>query len=279
MKVLRTGVLLGLAWGVYMAIASVNPVEPTVTLATVILQFSFSRWGLEFPLTCQMLDLLRLATELFPYFLFEIVYGVWLYRHFCTASVYYFSRRTDRGRWFLRSAGELLLATALFLTLMFLTAAAITALRFTLVIDGAGIALAVYHLALHILWLYGMTLAINLLSIAFGSAIGFGGAAALQAASIVLLNLWDWLLPLDGSGDTLLSGYLLWLNPIAHLILSWHSSVFPALEQEINCWGISFDLNVSLLGLLAANLILLAAGTRYIQRCDIIGGKNDLGSL
>ena len=49
----------------------------------------------------------ELLPRYLPLLLFQIFYGTMIYRHFCTASVYFSSRKTNRVKWFLPECAKL----------------------------------------------------------------------------------------------------------------------------------------------------------------------------
>ena len=66
---------------------------PEVPATTVLLNTAFQNTHL------MPDDIPEILTRFLPLLLFQIFYGTMIYRHFCTASIYYFSRKTKRVPW------------------------------------------------------------------------------------------------------------------------------------------------------------------------------------
>lgn len=69
--------------------------------------------------------LVMMAGDMVPVFCFELIFGISLYRHYCTCSVYYFSRQNSRSKWYLMESAKLFGYTAEYMVLyVFFTALA-----------------------------------------------------------------------------------------------------------------------------------------------------------
>lgn len=163
---IHVAIVLALIGGLLLSLAFINPYSGNTTLSELVLQLSGSRG--EFPLGTSLPELVSLVMRMIPGYVFEIYFGTVLYRHFCTASIYVFSRYPKRLKWYFNE----LLTTGgiafLYQSLLLVTVIFIATLRYQLQIDTAGIILLVYHLLLHMLWLYFITLCVNLLAIRLG---------------------------------------------------------------------------------------------------------------
>ena len=83
--------LLAVMAGIFLSISYVNPYEGKIFLSELVLQLSGSRG--EFVLNYKnALELVEVAMRLLPCVIMEVFLGIALYWHFCTASVYVFSR-------------------------------------------------------------------------------------------------------------------------------------------------------------------------------------------
>lgn len=249
-------------------------VRAEVTVSALVLQYSFSETY--FTITY----LVEMTLRMLPLFVFQILYSTAIYRHFCTASVYYFTRRTNRVAWFLREALGLYPVAVVYMLVMMAAGAGVAACANPIVVDPAGLPLLAYQVAIYALWLCAVTLAMNLFAMKLGSAAGFSVVAAMQLFCIALLNLRNRALPLEFVEDAALllrNGRLLQLNPIAHLVLSWHSSRIPAVNGVINQFDIEFDLNVSLIAFAALNLLVLAVGCAVVKRHDLLVANAETG--
>ena len=108
-----------------------------------------------------------------PLLFFHIFYGSYIYRHFCTASVYYFSRSSRRIPWFLREAGVLYLFSLSYVLLLLIAGMITACLTVPTHFDRASLLLGGYYLLIYSLFNFAVTLTINLVSIVLGSNLGF----------------------------------------------------------------------------------------------------------
>ena len=103
--ILAVGAVLG-AW---LSVTYICPSDGRITLTQAILQLSGSR-GI-FALGTSFTELLGFSLRLIPILAFQALAGIRLYRHYCVASVYVFSRipgglRGICGRWGLSPLGR-----------------------------------------------------------------------------------------------------------------------------------------------------------------------------
>lgn len=154
-------------------------------------------------------------------------------------------------------------AVCLFSMLLLATAILTTAVRYKLLADNAGILLLTYHFIIHSLWIYVMTLSVNLLAIYLGSSSAYAWVISVQLVCIVLLNLIDLLVRYCDSRLTY-ENAVIW-NPIAHLVLGWHGSSLKGVNQVLTSSDIRMDLNGSLILFFLLGLILTSVGAFVIK--------------
>lgn len=215
------------------------------------------------------------SREFIPLLLFQILYGSFIYRHFCSASVYFFSRKQDRTKWFLCESGKLYILTLEYLIVMLVTGSLLTALVVPVEFDESAILLAVYYLLIQSLFLFATTIGINICSIIFDNGIGFAIFAAIEMFGIAGYLMMGRILPEDG----ILTQQYVWLlkiNPFAHLVFRVHSSKWPSISGMLNIEGITFDLNSSVLFFLIISLIFVALGVVCVNRHDFITNNKEL---
>ena len=176
-KLLLIGVLCGGLSGL-----SSFPEEGDVSLAMIVNVLSFGEFNID--TTYIYFFLIRY----FPFLLFQALWGVYIYRHFCTASVYFFTRVENRKKWYLGETGKLFLYVFFYLLVLVISYSFCIGWNHRLIIDMKGIVLLLYFLINQTLWLFSMTLFINLLSICWGSSNGFLTIAGLQMAFINKYN-------------------------------------------------------------------------------------------
>ena len=130
-----------LLFGVWLSIAYVNPYENTMSLSYLVMQLSGARGN--FTMGLNMSELLAFTLRLVPTLVFQACAGISLYRHYCTASVYIFSRIPNRLRWYGREARALAVQALLYQGLI-LGAVIVTAvIRWEVVpLAAAGLSLA-----------------------------------------------------------------------------------------------------------------------------------------
>lgn len=264
--------IMGLLFGAAEAVAYVNPYFGTISLSEIVFQLSGSRGNFE--LDFNINELLGLTIRLIPTFGFELYMGTALYHYFCTASIYVFSRTPSRLRWYMNEiAAQAILSFVCELALMVGTIL-VTLMRFQVEFDGVGLALCAYHIVLYTLWIYALTVLVNLLAILFGSSTSFALLAGAQLILITLLSL----LRLC-KDNTVLTAKLLRLNPIAHLVLGWHSSHVEVLDQVMQSPynGLYLYSSMLLTASLCALTVLL--GASVVKRYDLLISNSEMGAL
>ena len=204
--------------GVLLSSAFVNPYSGQVTLSELVLQLSGSRGDL--PLGTSLPELLSFSIKMVPYFLFELYIGVYLYRHFCTASVYVFSRTVHRTRWYAKECLKICGAGILYQVALLGTVIIVTHCRYDVVWQG--LLVLITHFVLYGLWLFAMVMLVNILSILLGSENSFAIVLGGQVVFITLLAL--------PKSNYLIQFVVLKINPMARLVLGWQSSGIEGLD-------------------------------------------------
>ena len=208
-----------LVFGAWLSVSYIAPYGGAISLSSLVGQLSD---GL--PPEPYIGDLLFLTLRLLPFLLFEALAGTSFYRHYCTASVYIFSRMPNRLRWYAKECALLALETLLYQALMLAAAIGVAAARWTVTDVAHGLPVLLCHLLIWSLWTFAFTLGVNLLAIFVGSSTAFAALAAVQmvciSALIVLNRLED---------NPALAQLVKRVNPITCLILSWQTSRFAPL--------------------------------------------------
>lgn len=263
--------LAALLSGVCLSLMYVRPYNGVTTLSEMVFQLSGSRGDLMLGLS--LMELTDFALHLFPAFVFEMFAGIMLYRHFCTASIYVFSRCPHRMKWYALEILNLSGSVCIFNILLLAGAVLTSACRYEVQADGAGIRLLIYHFLIYSLWTYTAALLINLVALHFGSSTGYGAVALIQLAFLMLINLADFLVRRLSVGITY-EMILSW-NPIAHLVLGWHKGS-PAVGDHP-----PYMENVSLNGSVAVFLVIGAAvtsvGAVIIKKHDLLVSDKEAG--
>ena len=253
-----------LVFGVWLSVSYINPYGGATTLSSLVEQFSGARG--DFPLGPNMSELLSFTLRLLPFLVFQALAGISFYRHYCTASVYIFSRMPDRLRWYARECALLALETLLYQALVLAAAIGVSAARWTVTDVAHGLPVLLCHLLIWSLWTFAFTLGVNLLAIFVGSSTAFAALAAVQmvciSALIVLNRLED---------NPALAQLVKRVNPITCLILSWQTSRFALLGGG----GIYLEDSLALVLILAAVVAVL--GGYLVARHDLLVSHSDGG--
>lgn len=247
--------------GIFLSVSYVNPYEGKIFLSELVLQLSGSRG--EFVLNYEnALELVELAMRLLPDVIMEAFLGIALYRHFCTASVYVFSRCADRGKWYWKEMLSVGRDIFIFQGIMMAMVIIAAVCRCQVQMDMPGVYLLACHLTLYSLWSYSMVVLINLLALKFGSSLSFTVVMAMQSIGIVLL----------GAGKMAMR-----FNPIARLVLGWQRSFVPKVDSIQASAFENFYLEESLLVLAVINIVILIIGAAIVKNHDLLISDSEIG--
>lgn len=261
--------LLGIVSGILVSLTFVRPYEDEITLAYLVLQLSGARGT--FALYCSLTDLVRFMLCMIPNVLAIMVLGNQLYRHFCTASIYVFSRCPNRLAWYGKLLVPLFTQVLVFET-AFVTAAVLTALpRCRIAVSRGDVRLLCLHVLIYVLWISGWVLLTNLLAIRFGSSRSFMMVMTVQALCTAALALIHVLEKKQTSKSVI--ERLLCINPVAHTVLCWHQGAPFAKELADSRYALNPTVSVLLLLLFLAVVIL--AGGVIIQKQDLLSENRE----
>ncbi len=242
--------------GLFLAIGYVNPFEPHLLLSEMTLQLSGSRGN--FALGISMPELISFAVLLVPDFVFETYFGTMLYRHFCTASIYVFSRYPQKMWWYSKELCFLVIHTFVYQIILLATVIIVTTIRYQLIFDHAGTILLIYHIFLRTLWTFSMTLLINIISIYFEGNSAFFFVVGGQLISISLLTLIK-------KHEIALYG-----NLVAYLVLGWHSSNLEVINQVLSPPFQGLYLKSSLSLNIGLSILISIFGAVLVKKHDFI---------
>ena len=261
--------LIAVGGGILNAFSWVNlpPVGPReMNLSLLILQLSGNRNDIV--LLGTMDELLNFSIRMIPGYLACIVIGIELYRHFCTAGVYVFSRYTKRLHWYLSELSAMFLSSLVFQVLTVAAVLIVSMIRFHVVFDGAGCLLMVYHILIYTLWLYSMSLLLSTIASYSGSEAAYIFIIGLQTFMIALLSLnnADWGEP------------FLMINPASRLVLGWYDSTVRLLPYQIRGNSYQWLSFAGSVVLLLAGALMISFITSYlIRHRDILGSNAEIG--
>ncbi len=266
-KTLIKAMLLSAFFGVFFALGYLGS-NKDLYASNIILKYAFTNHAFLYT------DVIYICTEMIPYFTFMFIFGTYIYEHFNTASTYYFSRCTNRGRWFCKEMLKLFFITLIFTVTMPLFGIGLAAINNHIIFDMASLWIYIYYIAIYTLFLFTCTIAINILAIKKGSMIGFSTVAVILLVLISLFALWNdagiFTLQLTENPYLSRNTKFLMLNLVAHLILPWHSSSNTIIDSRINYLNLDFDLNISLLLFFVISVITVIVSTILVKKQDLI---------
>lgn len=246
---------MALAFGVWLSfVYTYVPFgRETLLLSELICQLSGDKLGFG------MGELLKFTLVMLPFLVFQAYMGTMLYRNYCTASVYVFSRIPKRLVWYRREVVALGVECLAYQLLVVL-AAVVVSMRLPVILDGQGVELLIYRVAIWSMWTFACTLGINLLAIRFDSSIAFAVVGGVQA---VFISLFAILAPLQEQEQEVLLETLKRINPVSCLVLGWHTSRF---------WegkGIIY-IQDSLLAVVVMAAVVTWIGARVVKNHDLL---------
>lgn len=208
-----------------------------------------------------------------PLLFFQVFWGTYLYNHFCTASVYFFSRSKSRVKWFITETARLYLYSILYLLIMMLSGIIFSCFFIDIHIQTTAFYIFLYYLLIYSLFLFATTLLINLLSICISSTVAFGIIEGIFFFGIAAHTFLGQFLEYE---QVIQNPMLIKLNPFSHLVFSVHSSAFSNIDRLINGYNIDFDLNVTVLLYLVLSLAAVVFGIIVIKRYDFISLNKEM---
>ena len=233
----------------------------------------------------------ELLKRYLPLLLFQIFYGTMIYRHFCTASVYYFSRKTKRVQWFLPECGMLFGYAVAYSAVLLFSGIGIIAAFGKLRWDPGFVPLLIYYLVTCSLFLFFTTLAINVLSILLTGNASF---LIVEGACVLNIAVYSILYPIsmEAAGyeappverpgyepPNFLKDWMWAIRPnlIANLNLSLHDKGIAIPTGIINTQGLEFGLNGSVFYFLILSIMVTLGGCLVIRKHSFIQANQETG--
>lgn len=263
-------VTIAVLGGCFLSITYVNPYHHTISLAELVLQLSGSRGNI--PMDFSMNELLLLTMRMVPDYLMEMYLGTMLYKHFCTASVYVFSRYPKRVKWYFREACFISLRVLLYQVILISAVVLMSSYRVRVIYDMTGIVLLLYHCVLKYIWILCVVVCINLLAIFWGSDRAFLTITGLQIFLISTLGA-------VGHLEKEVRGRWLWWNPMARMVIGWQDSCLSLLEGALNPPFSGLKMEDSIILLAAQCMIILIIGAISINRYDLLWSNAEEGEI
>lgn len=275
MKLRRYGwyVAIAAVCGVLLSLSRINPYGGRIALQALVLQLSGSRG--DFVMGLYYSAMVDFGFLMLPFFLYQFYGGIQLYRQFCVASVYVFSRTTNWVKWYFTELWGMCKGLLVLQVFLQSTTLLVAALRWNVVWTGEGWLLLGIHVLLFTLWTFTMALGVNLLALIWGSSTGFLAVFALQAGMLAALCTGA---KLESADPTL--ARLLVLDPISRLVLGWQSGgafgfrgALPAVYSHV------LTLSGSLLLLALMTVAVVILGLVVIEKKDILVSNLETGGV
>ena len=212
-----------------------------------------------------MIELLTFTLRLMHTFLFEAYAGTKLYQYFCTASIYIFSRTTNRAKWYYHEMFKITFQSFLFQFVSMFSTILITTIRYSVNFDSLGIKLFLYHILIFSFWICAMTILVNMFAVLAGSSASFVLSFGIQVALISALLPITYIKENKTMADLLKS-----INPVSHLILGWHRIEIQNTNEFLYTLSNSLSFHRSLLLVVAIYIGVVVLGLVLIMHIDLI---------
>ena len=266
---------ISLLSGIFLSFMYVNPFEGSISLSDTILQLSGSRG--KFPLGTSATELMAFVMRMFPSYIFIMIFGTHLYNHFCTASVYVFTRQANRLTWYVKEVFQLLLYTFCFQIITAVSVVLTACCRYEVIWNSAGFLLLLLHVVLHCFWVFSLTLIMNLVAMKLGSNMGFLVVAVVQMGCITLIGMMQ-VVERTAENIQVLNTMIL-INPITRIIIGWHGSSNLMLRDALHSRYHVLFFSHSLVTLGIISLLAVALGGYVIKKHDLLVNDTELGVI
>ncbi len=217
--------------------------------------------------------LVELTISFLPFILFQIVEGTQVFKYFCVAGIYVFSRCRKRSVWFLGEAVKIFFTALVYSLLWYGSGLLMAQIRGSLKVEHGFWGICAYQVLILALWLFFVTLLINLFSLWFGSYPGTCAGIIFQLLCVGILILWEEnaiLSLLPGTDGLSTHIFLLKCNPVTHLFLAWHSVPNLELNALLELYPLNLQLCESVIYMGVLAFLALVAGCLLIGRVDFI---------
>lgn len=238
-----------------------------ISIANIVLDFSFA--SAEY----YMAYITEITYWYIPILMSHFLFGTSIYKHFCSASVYYFSRTSKRKRWYCIESLKLYANILIYLTLLLGSSVCLPLLSGKLQsISATDMIFLLYYLAIHSMYIFITSELINIISIFSSSNIGF---AIIELLCLTSFGLYSVTGELFSENFIMQHTGIIRFNPACHLIIDIHSSQFECINILINKKNIDFQLSESLISLGLTAVMVMIIGSFIIQNTDIIKQKTE----
>ena len=258
MKIYGKYLLVSLIWGICFSLITLTKNDSVYSLQSLVIHIGLHGYN-----ACNQITMMDLLEKMVPYYIFMILFGTYIYRHFCWCSPYIFSRCENRKKWIYKEMGKLFLFSFLYIVCMVIGRMIPIMIRGSIYIDKIGIIMLILLLGIMTLWLFSSSLFCNILSICKESI--FGTMLTLIIHIILVFQM----MFIDTINFTNAEILKLRLNYCSHLVFSWHS--FPSTSIEgMNQLGANISFIETYLYLVVVAILIMVIGIFIIEKKDII---------
>ncbi|SKA65686.1 hypothetical protein SAMN02745111_01167 [Eubacterium uniforme] len=211
-----------------------------------------------------------------PLLVFNVVYGIYIYRHFCCASVYFFTRTDNRIKWFIKEVVSLSVHAFIYLLMYALCGIIAICLFSKPQFSKEVVYLLGYYLLVYTLFLSITTLAINIVSILFNSSVGVLTCESVLFFAITILMFWGE--RYEKTHIKKIDLFTLRLNPIANIMFALHTCKNKSVNKYINELNNSFPIEFTIAYFTAVLVLFVIIGSIIVHKKEfIVNDMEDLG--
>ncbi|HAH19237.1 MAG TPA: hypothetical protein DCL29_09590 [Eubacterium sp.] len=259
MKFVKT-IIIGIIVGIMVLISGINVTKMNVY--QYILYISFTGIGMYKEYIGEFFY------RYMPLLIFNIIYGIYIYRHFCCASVYFFSRKNNRIQWFVKEIMDLYIHALLYILMICMTGMMVIFIDDKCFMDYDELIILLYYVIIYSLYLLVTTLAINIVAIVFNSTIGF-----ISVQSVVFFMI-AYMMNMGKKLEVIpvRKRYLLFLkvNPVSNLLFQIHKIKVEDRYKFLLQEGIDIEMRYSIMYFLALVAILIIIGSIVVHKKEFI---------
>lgn len=269
MKKYRKILFLAVACGVLCVFSNMSHVKE-LQLSDIIFRIAFGyAWY-------DIVYIVPIMALFLPLFLFQILCGSMIYRYFCCASVYYFTRNGNRIKWFLMECGKLYVTTIGFLVVMFLSGTIALSFVSDITIDQDVLWMGGFYFLLHSLFLFSFTLAINVLSIVWNSTAGIVIPVGIQLMSIAFYTMLSGFSNTESGGLSPENAWMIYGNPFAQIVFRIHTIDGKAISSVLGEEAFTFDLRTSVVYMAVVAVSVIVGGCVVVHNHEFITNDKEL---
>ncbi|SKA71385.1 hypothetical protein SAMN02745111_02210 [Eubacterium uniforme] len=267
MKFVKT-IIIGIIVGAMVLISGINVTK--MSIYQYILYLSFTGIGLYKEYIGEFFY------RYMPLLVFNIIYGIYIYRHFCCASVYFFSRKNNRVHWFVKEIIDLYIHALLYIFMICLVGMMVIFIDDKCFMNFNEMLLSLNYILIYSLYLLITTLAINIVAIVFNSTVGF------ISVQSVIFFLIAYMMNMGGKLEIIPIKkkylYFLKLNPVSNLLFQIHRIRVDEKYKFLLQDGINIEMRYSILYYLLVLVVLVIIGCVIVHKKEfIINDREDLG--